>query len=89
MKTKFIDFLKQNHAWNEFIREMSYRDELQAKRSPEIQLDTHLESVFDHLDSEYASEVLFDKHFFDYKNAVSGIDWQKLSDEWERICENR
>ena len=88
MKTKFINFLKQNKAWNEFIREMSYRDELQAKRSPKILTYTHLESVFMYLDTEYASEVLFDKHFFDYKNAVTGIDWQKLSDEWEGICGN-
>lgn len=78
MKTKFINFLKQDHAWEEFKREIENQDDgLDA-------IETIEGAVYvDDIDS-----ILRDSFYFFYKNAVTNIDWQKLSNEWEIICGN-
>lgn len=73
IKDKFIRFLKDNHAFDEYKKEiLPYR------------FDDLKESFTD----GGHSFLLQDGSIFFYNHAVTGVNWKELGEKWEAFCES-
>jgi hypothetical protein len=72
MKDKFIRFLKENHAFDEYKKEIS---------------PLRIGDLDNELSDGGACFLLQDGCIFFYKDAVTGVDWKALSEKWEAVCE--
>lgn len=71
MKNIFIRFLKDNHAFDAYKKEI---------------LPYKLDDLSAQLKDGGAEFLLQDGCIFFYKDAVTGINWKELSKKWEEVC---
>ena len=70
MRDKFIRFLKDNHAFDEYKKEI---------------LPYKLDDLGAQLEDGGQCFLLQDGCIFFYKDAVTGINWKDLSRKWEEV----
>lgn len=73
MKNKFIRFLKDNRAFDEYKKEI---------------IPFKLENINAEFVDGGACFLLQDGCIFFYKDAVTGVNWKELSQKWEAVCES-
>ena len=71
MKDKFITFMKSHHAFDEF------KIDIFPYTMPDLDVQ------FKDGGAEF---VLQDGAIFFWKDSKTGVDWEKLSKEWEVFC---
>ncbi len=74
MKEKFIRFLKDNHAFDEFKREIR----------PYIFEDFNAQLL-----DGGAEFMLHDGCIFYHRVASTGVDWQALDVKWKALCDEK
>ncbi len=74
MKDKFIAFLKENHALQEYNREVI----------ADSSFNQNIQSVLDDIDNgkEDIEGLLEDGYSFFYATAVTDVDWRFLHSKW-------
>ena len=78
MKQKFIKFLKDNRAFDDFKELISFctqNDELKT-----------LDDVWDFVELKH--EILADGHVIFWQNGLSDVDWERLDKEWRNYLDS-
>ena len=78
MKQKFIRFLKDNHAFDEFKELISF---LTSNEDFNI-----IEQVWDFVKLKH--EILSYGHVILWKNGLSDVDWERLDKEWRNYLDS-
>ena len=79
MKDKFIAFLRKNHAWAEFKKELYAQNKLGD-------IDNALFDVFEYVEERSISQyVLANGSFFFWDKARGETDWEALSNAWAEL----
>lgn len=73
MKDRFIRFLKDNHAFDEYKKEI---------------LPFKLDDMNAQFEDGGECFLLQDGCIFFHNSAVTGVNWTELSEKWEEMCES-
>ena len=83
MKDKFIRFLKNHRAWDEFKREIeNYNNTLRGQYKSQTPVDDALAQL-DWGKQHLYTNVLEDGICFFYDDLVTDIDWDDLDKQWK------
>jgi len=78
MKDKFIRFLRDNHALNEFDELIQFCRDLEEIKS--------IDQVWDLVELKH--EILTDGHIIFWQNGLSYVDWERLDREWRNYLDS-